>query len=173
MKKFTLFTLILFLLNLNFASAEIINNTLKTTKTFDVWNVICEEDVMMDKVECKIAAKFYEKNATIYVQPYNKIANQVVTIIPIVLEGSFVKIRIDKNAIIWSDNISKKDFGVIPFSSERQKMLLEQMKQAKNMFIRFTIYDKDLVNKNKELTEKISLSQFNKMLSYYDFKMNK
>lgn len=171
MKKFTITLLFLFLSFSN-SFAEIIENKVKEEKDFGHWKVICKEDVMMGEISCKAFSKFYNNLATIYIQPHNKIANQVVIIIPTASEGTETKIRIDKNEIIKSRNLVKDNYGVIPFSSRDQKTMLQQMKNGNEFFVRFSTFDKE-TNKNEEITIKISLKEFNEMLTFYDQKISK
>lgn len=164
--------LIFLLLTPNFTFAEIIENEIKEEQNFGPWKVICTEDIMMGKTSCKAFTKFYENLATIYIQPHNKIANQVVVIIPPALENTETKVRIDKNEVIKSKNILKDNYGVIPFSSRDQKNMLLQMKNGDVFFVRFTIRDKK-TNESTEKTAKISLKDFNNMLMFYDHKIGK
>lgn len=174
MKTILLFFTIIGLLFFNHLfAAEIIDNISKEDKKFGDWNVSCEEDVMIEKVDCKIFTNFYNESSSIYIQPNNKIANQVVIMIPSVLENTIVKVKIDKNNIIASDNIERRqDYGVIPFSPAKQKQMLTQIKGGQEMFIRFTVRDLKAAGGMKEITAKISLAEFSKLLVYYDIRMN-
>ena len=166
---FFIFSCLLFT---NSFSAEIIDNILKEEKKFGDWNVLCEEDVMMEKVDCQIFTTFYDDNSSVYIQPNNKIANQVVIMIPSVLENTNVKVKIDKNSLIVSDVVDKKpEYGVIPFSPAKQKLMLSQLKNGQDMFIRFTVRDLKVADGKKEITARISLAEFSKLLVYYDTKM--
>ena len=119
MKKFFCFIFCVFMCRNSF-SAEIIENISKQEDKFGDWIVACEEDEMMDKTNCKIFSEFYE-NSFIYVQPNNKVANQVVIMIPTAKNGTTLKFKVDKNALIVSDNITKNDaYGIIPFSPVNQ-----------------------------------------------------
>ena len=154
-------------------SAEIIENISINEKSFGDWTVSCEQDVMMDNVDCKIFTKFYNNTSSVYIQPNNKIANQVVIMIPSVLPNTTVKVKIDKNEIITSDIITNiSEYGVIPFSPRKQKTMLSQLKKGNELFIRFSVRDLKSVNGMKEITTKISLFDFQKMLVYYDIKMD-
>lgn len=158
----------------SFASfgAEILDNIARESKKFGDWTISCEEDVMIDKVDCKIFSNFYDNTCSIYIQPNNKIANQVVIIIPSVLEKTNVKFKVDRNSLINSDTIYRlPDYGVIPFAPNRQKQMLSQLKSGDNLYIRFTVRDVKAANGTKEITAKISLAEFSKLLVYYDMKM--
>lgn len=171
MKKFFIIILGCLLFNTSFA-AEIIDNISKEEKKFGDWTVACEEDVMMQKVDCKIFAQFYDDNSSVYVQPNNKIANQVVVIIPSILENTNVKVKIDDNNLIISDTIDKvPEYGVIPFSPAKQKLMLSQLKTGQEMYIRFTVRDLKVAGGVKKMTAKISLAEFSKLLVYYDLRM--
>ena len=171
MKKLILSLIILFLLT-SATLAEVIEGTVKEEKKFGPWTVSCEIDVMMDKTDCKVFSRFYNNTSIIYVQPSNKLANQIVLLIPNVLPDTFVKMRVDKNELIWSNNVTKNDYGVIPFSDERKKTVLEQMKRGKDLYIRFSVIDNKAIEGKEEVTIKISLEEFSRMLFYYDLRTN-
>ncbi len=153
--------------------AEIIDNVIKEIKTFDEWKVACDNDTMMEKIDCKISARFYNNTSSIYVQPENKYSNQVVFIIPQAIPASTVKIRVGTNTIIESQEIKKEDFGVVPFLNQDRKTLLDQMKDEEEyLYIRFTIKDETSTDGIKYITERIAMSKFKKMLDYYDSQSN-
>lgn len=170
MKKFFCFIFCAFMCRNSF-SAEIIENISSQEDKFGDWVVACEEDEMMDKINCKIFSQFYE-NSFIYVQPNNKVANQVVIMIPSAKNNTTLKFKVDKDALIVSDNILKSDvYGIIPFPPTKQKMMLNQIKNGENLYLRFTINDPKSVNGEKEMTAKISLAEFSKLLTHYNVKM--
>ncbi len=161
-----------FVFSSNLFAAELIDNISKDEKKFGDWTISCEEDEMMEKIDCKIFSTFFNENSSIYIQPNNKVANQVVIIIPSAKEGSTLKFKIDKNELISSDTIVKNDeYGIIPFSPSKQKMMLNQIKNGQIIYIRFTVNDPQAVNREKEITAKISLAEFPKLLIYYDTKV--
>jgi len=170
MKKFIIIIFFLFFLPYN-SFAEIIENKTTEERNFGDWKVLCKEDVMMDETNCKAFSKFYNNLGTIYIQPHNKIANQVVMMIPPAVLNTEVKVRIDKHEVISSRALSQDSYGVVPFSSKDQKTMLQQMKAGKGFFVRFFVEDKGS-NKNKEITIKISLAEFTKMLMFYDQKIS-
>ena len=171
MKKFYIIVFSFLLFNTSFG-AEIIDNISKEEKKFGDWTVLCEEDIMMEKVDCRIFAQFYDNSSSVYIQPNNKVANQVVIIIPSVVENTNVKVRIDDNSLITSDNIEKvQEYGVIPFPPVKQKLMLSQLKAGQNMYIRFTVRDSKVADGTKKITAKISLAEFSKLLVYYDLRM--
>ena len=172
MKKLN-FAIFLYYLFTSFLYAEVIDNITKEEKKFGDWTVLCEEDVMMEDANCKIFTTFYNNTSSVYIQPNNKIANQVVIMIPSALETTDVKVKIDKNPLITSDIIEKRDrYGVIPFSPTKQKLMLSQLKKGQEMYIRFTVRDLKVAGGMKEITVKISLTEFSKMLVYYDLKIS-
>jgi len=152
-------------------AAEIVDNVQKDRKDFGDWTVVCEEDVMMDKVSCEMFSTFYDGLASIYVQPNNKTANQVVIIIPNAVTSKGVKFRIGKNPTIAAKPIPKPlPYYVIPFSPPQQKLMLEQMKNGSDIFVRFAVADTKNAKNTKDITVKISLAEFQKALSYYNDK---
>ena len=170
MKKFFCFIFCVFMCRNSF-STEIIENISKQEDKFGDWVVVCEEDEMMDKTNCKIFSEFYE-NSFIYVQPNNKVANQFVIMVPTAKNGTTLKFKVDKNALIVSDNIAKNDaYGIIPFSPVNQKTMLNQIKSGENLYLRFTVNDPKGLNGEKEMTAKISLAEFSKLLTHYNIKM--
>lgn len=147
------------------AKAEIIEPR-NEEKSFGDWKVYCEIDDMMNTAHCKIASKFYDNSSVISMQPTNHFANQFFIIIPKIKLGSFAKIRIDKNDLILSKNISKKDFGLLPIDNSEKNTLFTQMKSGEFLFLRFNVGDSE-----KEITVKLSLQDFNKALNYYNSKV--
>ncbi|HSQ97402.1 MAG TPA: hypothetical protein VLL98_01645 [Rickettsiales bacterium] len=158
-----------FLFSGNLFASSLIDNVSKEEKKFSDWTVSCEEDEMMEKVNCKIFALFFNENSSIYIQPNNKVANQVVIIIPTAKEGSNIKFKVDQNALISSDIIVKNDeYGIAPFSPSKQKTMLNQIKVGQSLYIRFTVSDPQSANGEKEITAKISLAELPELLTYYD-----
>lgn len=149
----------------NFASAEIINLQ-KEEKAFGDWKVYCETDVMMDNSHCKIAAKFFDGVSAITIEPSLKSFNQFLMVIPQVKQGSFVKVRIDKNDLVLSDNVKLEDFGFVVIDDVGKNNLYQQMKNGDFLFLRFNVR-----NSEKEVTIKISLEDFRKASNYYKMKV--
>ena len=50
--------------------------------------------------------------------------------------------------------------------------MLNQLKNGQEMYIRFTVRDLKVAGGMKEITVKISLTEFSKMLVYYDLKLS-
>jgi len=132
-------------------------------KTFGDWKVYCEIDDMMSSAHCKIASRFYDNSSVISLQPTNRSANQFFIIIPKIKIGSFAKIRVDKYDVILSNNIAKKDFGLLPLNSEQKDILFNQMKHGDFLYLRFNISDAE-----KEITVKFNLQDFKRALAYYN-----
>lgn len=149
----------------NFAYGEVIE-TRNEEKEFGDWKVYCEIDDMMSTSHCKIASKFYDNSSVISLQPTNHFANQFFIIIPKIKLGSFAKIRVDKNDLILSKNISAKDFGLLPIDNSEKNALFTQMKNGEFLFLRFNVADSE-----KEVTIKLSLHDFMKALNYYNNKV--
>jgi invasion protein IalB len=146
----------------NSAKAEIVEIE-KDEETFGDWKVYCETDVMMDNSHCKIASKFFDSSSVITIEPTAKFFNQLFIIIPQIKIGSFVKIRIDQNDLILSDNIKDDNFGLISLNDSKKNDLYHQMKDGDFLFFRFNVRDSE-----KELTIKISLKDFRNALDYYN-----
>lgn len=144
------------------AKAEVIDIR-STEKTFGEWKVFCEIDDMMSSAHCKIAAKFYDKASVITIQPTLKSSSQFFIIIPQIEVGGFVAVRIDRNDLILSNNIAKKDFGLIPLGNSQKDLIFSQMKNGEFLFLRFK-----LQNLEKEATVKLSLADFQRALEYYN-----
>lgn len=164
--KFLTISSTLFLFNIN-CFAEIID-VKNEEKKFGDWKVLCEIDDMMSYAHCKIATKFYDNLSVITLQPFARYANQFFIIIPQIVEGSFVKIRVDQNDLILSNTISNKNFGMIPIDDQQKNNLFLQMKTGENLFLRFNVK-----GNNKEITTKINLQDFRDALEYYNLKASK
>jgi hypothetical protein len=166
------FIVFCFLFSSNLFAMELIENMSKEEKKFGDWTVSCEEDEMMGKINCKIFSAFFNEDSYVYIQPNNRVANQVVIIIPVAKEGGMLKFRVDRNDIIPSDSIVKNDeYGIVPFSPSKQRQMLEQIEKGQNLYIRFTISEPQSASGEKEITAKISLAEFPKLLVYYDMKI--
>jgi hypothetical protein len=167
-KKINLILMTMFFLlafDKKIAIAEIIEPR-NEEKSFGDWKVFCEIDDMMSTSHCKIASKFYDNSSVISLQPTNHFANQFFIIIPKIKLGSFAKIRVDKNDLILSKNITNKDFGLLNIDNSEKNNLFNQMKSGEYLFLRFNINDSE-----KEITVKLSLQDFIKALSYYNNKV--
>jgi len=166
-KNILVILLIIFqiLLFKNSAFAEIIEPR-NEEKSFGDWKVYCEIDDMMSTAHCKIASRFYDNSSVISLQPTNRFANQFFIIIPKIKLGSFVKIRVDRNDLILSKNISNKDFGLLAIDNSQKNNLFNQMKSGEYLFFRFNVNDSE-----KEITVKLSLQDFNQALDYYNNKV--
>lgn len=165
MKKILCFVFLALMPSL--AIAEIIDIS-NEEKTFGEWKVFCESDEMMNIAHCKIASKFYDNSSVVTIQPTAKFANQFFIIIPQILNGSFVKIRVDQNDLVLSRSISAKDFGLIGLSDDQKNILFSQMKNGDFMFMRFSVKSSD-----KELTARLNLKDFRDALSYYNSRVSK
>lgn len=154
------------LASFNQVKAEIID-VKKEEKTFGEWKVFCEIDEMMNIAHCKIGSKFYENTAVINIEPTAKFLNQFFIVIPQIKIGSFVKIRVDQNDLILSQNVTSKNFGLIPLSNEQKNQLFNEMKTGNFLFLRFNVKDKD-----KEITARINLRDFRSALNYHNIRIS-
>lgn len=173
MKKIIVFLFFLALLlpfnfNLatNVAMAEIIDLQ-KDEEEFGDWKVYCETDVMMDNSHCKIATKFFDSSSVITIEPTTKFFNQLFIIIPQIKTGSFLKIRIDQNDLILSDNVDVNDFGLIKLIDAKKNDLYRQIKNGDFLFFRFNVKSSE-----KEITVKINLKDFRNALNYYNSRVS-
>lgn len=136
-------------------------------KSFGDWKVFCETDVMMEVSNCKVAAKFYEKTAVISVEPGVKFANKLFIVIPQIRPESVVKIRVNKNDLIFSNSVQAKDFGLIALDDEKKSALYSQMRNGEWLFLRFNVRDSE-----KEVTVRLSLKDFRSAIAYYNSKIS-
>ena len=93
------------ILTISFGSkAEIIENRRIINKSFDVWNVSCEDDEMLNYVRCRLFAEITEKT-TFFVSPQSN-NNKIL----IVSEDGYYDrrffIKIDDNGLITSNNFT-------------------------------------------------------------------
>ncbi len=165
MKKIFLTIAILILFS-NQSRSEVIG-VQKDEKTFGEWRLICENDVMIDVPYCKIASKFYSDQAAISLEPSLKMSNQMIMVIPDLKLAETVKIRIDKNDIIFSNLVKKDDFGLLSLSPRQKQLILAQMKKGDFLFIRFNIKASE-----KEITVQLNLKDFRDAVSYYNSKFS-
>lgn len=168
MRKIIVFLFFLTLfspLTSNSAVAEIVDLQ-KTSKSFGDWKVYCETDLMMDVSHCKIATKFFDKSSVITIEPTAKFFNQLFIVIPQIKTRSFVKIRVDKNDLVLSNNIKATDFGLIEINDSKKNDIYRQMKKGDFLFFRFSVR-----NSEKEITIKINLKDFRNALDYYKSKV--
>ena len=160
MKFFLLALLVVFSICRS-AAAEIID-VRNEEKTFGEWKTFCEVDDMMNSAHCKIASKFFENSAVITVEPTGKFFNQLFIVIPQIKIGSFLQIRVDKNDLIFSQNVTERDFGLISINDEQKAALFQQMERGNFLFLRFIDRSSD-----KEITVKINLKDFRSAVAYY------
>jgi hypothetical protein len=165
MKKILCFVFLL--LQIQVAKAEIIDIR-NEEQNFGEWKVYCESDDMMNIAHCKIASKFFDNSSVITIQPTAKFANQFFIIIPQILSGSFLKMRVDQNDLLLSKSMVSKDFGMISFSEEQKNNLFSQMKNGDFLFLRFSVRGSD-----KEITARLNLKDFRSALSFYNSKTSK
>lgn len=149
-----------------YSQAEVIDIK-NEEKIFGDWKVFCETDVMMDISNCKVAAKFYENLAVINVEPGPKFINKLFIVIPQLVPGSVVKLRVTGYDIIVSNPVQANDFGLIVLTNQQKADLYRQMRKGKDLFLRFTTYNSD-----KEITVRLSLTEFRNAMSYYNSKVN-
>lgn len=122
---------------------------------------------MVDATFCKIATKFYQNQATMILEPLSKMTNQMTLIIPNLQLGNAVKMRVDKNDVIFSKNAKKADFGLVHLGGGEKELLLRQMKGGDFLFIRFNINGLD-----QETTVKLNLADFKQAALYYQSRIN-
>ena len=168
MKKIlSIFFLFVFFEIISFSAQAEIIDVRNEEKTFGDWKVFCEVDDMMGIAHCKVASKFYENSAVITIEPTLKFLSQFFVIIPQIKVGSFVQIRVDRNDLIISQNVTSKDFGLIPLDDAQKNSIYRQMKAGTNLYLRFTPRDSE-----NEVTAKISLKDFRSALAYFNSKIS-
>ena len=160
------------LLIINFSShAEIIENRKIITKSFDVWNVSCEDDEMLNYVRCRLFAEITEKT-TFFVNPQSN-NNKIL----IVSEDGYYDrrffVKIDSNGLITSNNFVVNKYNMVNFNQKDINNIYNQLQNSMNMYLRFTIKDNTSVNGFKEITAKVSLVEFQKALAYFNKQINK
>lgn len=160
--KIFFLTIFFQLASFNASYAEIIDIQ-KEERSFGDWKVYCEVDVMMDNAHCKIGSKFYDNGSVVTIEPAAKSFNQFFIVIPQIKVMDFVKIRVDRNDLIFSKNVAVRDFGLIPLDNEQKNTLYNQMKNGDFLFLRFNVKNSD-----KEITTKINLKDFRSALNYYN-----
>lgn len=162
----------LILLIINFSSkAEIIENRKIINKSFDVWNVSCEDDEMLNYVRCRLFAEITEKT-TFFVNPQSN-NNKIL----IVSEDGYYDrrffIKIDDNGLITSNDFTVNKYNIVNFSPKDIKNMYNQLQKGITMYLRFTIKDNTSVNGFREITAKLSLTEFQKALIYFNKQVNK
>lgn len=170
-KKITFFLALIILLNLDSAKAEIIENKKVLNKSFDVWNVSCEDDEMLNDINCRLFVEI-TGGTVFFVNPLS-IENPVL----VSSEDSFFNkkmyIKIDGNRLISSLPITGNRYSIVNFNQSDLKLISNQIKTGKYLYIRFTIKDITSPNGFKEITAKISLAEFQKALTYHNSQINK
>ena len=166
MYKYCSAILIFYLLFARPLKADIVE-VQKEQKQFGDWLVLCETDLMMNMSNCKIAAKFYNQTSVITIEPSTMINSHIILIIPQVKNGSMVKIKVDKNDLIFSNQAKPSGFGFISLDQKQKSLLLQQMEKGDFLFIRFNSRDSE-----QEITARLNLKDFRKSVSYYNNKIN-
>lgn len=158
--------LFLFVLILNVASAEIIDNQKIINKEFGSWTVSCKEDVMSNENSCRLFTDILD-GSTIFVNPNNE-ANKVVIVSREVVEGTKIIFRIDKNNLIESDFAKNDKYNVVEMNVENKKQLLEQMKTGNTLYVRLNTKDNSNKRGVKQITARFNLADFSKAIIYYN-----
>lgn len=171
LKKILFFLAIIILFNLNSAEAEIIENKKVLNKSFDLWNVSCEDDEMLNDIDCRLFVEV--TGGTVFF--VNPLSNEN----PILIssEDSFYNkkmyIKVDNNKLISSLPIIGNRYNIVGFNQNDLKTIFNQIKSGKYLYVRFTIKDITSPNGFKEITAKISLAEFQKALIYHNNLVNK
>ncbi len=170
-KKILFFLAMIILFNINSTKAEIIENKKVLNKSFDLWNVSCEDDEMLNDINCRLFVEV--TGGTIFF--VNPLSNENPVLIS--SEDSFYNkkmyIKIDNNKLISSLPIIGNRYNIVGFSQNDLKTISNQIKSGKYLYIRFTIKDITSPNGFKEITAKISLAEFQKALIYHNNLVNK
>lgn len=168
-REFKIFLMsIIILFTINSAKSEIIENKKISNQKFGVWTVSCEEDIMFDKVECKLFANVLEETSLL-VNPANK-NNTIVIISKDIIPNSTMLIKVDKNDVIETNQFMNNQFNLVDMSIENKKTLFEELQKGNNLFFRFTTKDLAKNGGVKEVTVKLNLTEFKKALLYFESK---
>ena len=170
-KKILCLFFLFFLINNGKLKAEIIENKKIFNKAFDVWNVSCEEDEMLNEIGCRLFVEV--TGGTIFF--VNPLSNENPVLIS--SKDSYfdrrMYVKIDTNKLMISQPMANNKYNIVNFSQAELKTIANQIKGGKNLYLRFTIKDTTSPNGFKEITAKISLAEFQKALDYHNKQINK
>jgi hypothetical protein len=153
------------------ATAEIIENKKILNKSFDVWNVSCEDDEMLGEIACRLFVEISE-GTTLFVNP-NSSENKILLVSSDAYYGRKIFVRVDNNKLISSQIFVTNKHNIVNFEANDLKTLYSQIKTGKDFYIRFTIRDILSPNGFREITAKLSFAEFSKALAHYNVQMSK
>ncbi len=157
----------LLLLCLQGARAEIIENQTITNEEFGPWVVSCREDVMLSTMECKFFTQITD-NTVLFINPDKK-NNEIVIISNDMVPGSKMMLKIDKFRPILSNiKDGKNIYNVVNLEPADKFNLFNQIRSGTTLYTRLTISDQGAPLGRKEITAKLSLTDFSKALVYYE-----
>ncbi|MBO4956245.1 MAG: hypothetical protein J6C50_00175 [Rickettsiales bacterium] len=153
------------------AKAEIIENEKIFNKTFDIWNISCEDDEMLNDIRCRLFVEI-TAHTTLFINPQSN-ENKILLISN---DGYYDRkffIKIDNNKLIESQIFANNKYGIVNFSQNDINTIYSQLMKGQNFYIRFTIKDNSSANGFKEITAKFPLAEFQKALVYFNKQINK
>lgn len=153
------------------ANAEIIENRRVIGKEFDVWNVSCEDDEMLNYIRCRLFVEITE-GTTLFVNPQSE-TNPILLVSN---DGFFDRrffVKIDSNKLVTSSTFTNNKYGIVDFNIADLKNIYNKIQTGNFIYVRFTIKDNSSVNGFKEITAKISLTEFQRALVYFNKQINK
>lgn len=155
----------------NVFSAEIIENKKIYNKTFDVWNISCEDDEMLSEIQCRLFVEI-TANTTLFINPMSN-DNKILLVSK---DGYYERrffIKIDNNKLFESKQYTNNKYSIVSFDQSSINSIYSQLKNGQHFYLRFTIKDNSSVNGFKEITAKFPLAEFQKALVYFNKQVNK
>ncbi|MBR2140786.1 MAG: hypothetical protein IJ853_00310 [Rickettsiales bacterium] len=163
--------LLLLILFATTAKAEIIENKKIINKSFDIWNISCEDDEMLNDIRCRLFVEITEKT-TLFINPLSN-DNKILIVSADGYYDRKFYIKIDNNKLIESQVFSNNKYNMVNFAQADINSIYSQLQRGQHFYIRFTIRDNSSANGFKEITAKFPLAEFQKSLIYFNKQVNK
>ena len=119
------------------AKAEIIENEKIFNKTFDIWNISCEDDEMLNDIRCRLFVEI-TAHTTLFINPQSN-ENKILLISN---DGYYDRkffIKIDNNKLIESQIFANNKYGIVNFSQNDINTIYSQLMKGQNFYIRLKI----------------------------------
>ena len=168
---FIKYIFIFFILFIHQTKAEIIENKKIINKNFDIWNVSCEDDEMLNDIRCRLFVEITEKT-TLFINPQSN-ENKILLVSN---DGYYDKkfyVKVDNNKLIESQVFNTSKYNIVNFTQANINSIYSQLQKGQYFYIRFTIKDNSSVNGFKEITAKFPLAEFQRALVYFNKQVNK